>query len=112
MIPTARLAPSPNGQLHLGHARSFLLAWWSARAAGGRLILRMDDLDPSRCRPEYADGILRDLEWLGLDWDGPIVIQSENAPAHQAAAEALIEAGAYPCVCTRSEILLLSLIHI
>ena len=100
-----RLAPSPTGHMHLGHARSFLLAWWSIRSRGGRLVLRMEDLDGDRCRPEYADGILRDLEWLGLDWDGPVVLQSDSADAHAAALTHLNKAGLlYPCVCTRREI--------
>ncbi|MDP6839739.1 MAG: glutamate--tRNA ligase family protein, partial [Planctomycetota bacterium] len=103
--PVGRLAPSPTGLLHLGHARSFLLAWWSVRSRAGRLVLRMEDLDGERCRPEFADAILRDLEWLGLCWDGPVILQSEQAAAHQAALEKLRRAGlCYPCVCTRREI--------
>ena len=100
-----RLAPSPTGLLHLGHACSFLMAWWSARSQGGRLLLRMEDLDGERCRPEFAAAILRDLEWLGLDWDGPVQLQSECAEAHAAALDSLRAAGlCYPCVCTRREI--------
>ncbi|MCP5022126.1 MAG: tRNA glutamyl-Q(34) synthetase GluQRS [bacterium] len=100
-----RLAPSPTGWLHLGHARSFLAAWWSARGAGGRVVLRIEDLDSSRARPEFVDGVLRDLQWLGLDWDGPVVLQSERREAHRAALEELAGKGlAYPCVCTRKEI--------
>ncbi len=100
-----RLAPSPTGWLHLGHARSFLAAWWSARGAGGRVVLRIEDLDSSRARPEFVDGVLRDLEWLGLDWDGPVVMQSERREAHRAALEELAGKGlAYPCVCTRKDI--------
>ena len=66
-----RLAPSPTGLLHLGHARSFLLAWWSARSRGGGMVLRMEDLDGPRVKPAMIDAALRDLDWLGLDWDGP-----------------------------------------
>ena len=66
---TGRFAPSPSGRMHLGNAFSCLLAWLSARSAGGRIILRHEDLDPARCRREYADRIEDDLRWLGLDWD-------------------------------------------
>ncbi len=100
-----RLAPSPTGLLHLGHARSFLLAWCSVRSRDGRLKLRMEDLDLSRVRPQFVDQALRDLEWLGLDWDGPVEMQSDQIPAFQAVAQGLCERGlAYPCVCTRKEI--------
>lgn len=103
--PTGRLAPSPTGRLHLGHARSFLLAWWSARSRGGRVVLRMEDLDPDRSRPEHVDGVLRDLEWLGLDWDGPVLMQSARGEAYREALAGLEARGlAYPCVCTRREI--------
>jgi glutamyl-tRNA synthetase len=91
--------------LHLGHARSFLLAWWQVRAAGGRCLLRLEDLDRSRVRPGMAQACLRDLEWLGLDWDGPVVVQSEGLAHLRGALDALLAAGAlYPCVCTRREI--------
>lgn len=73
-----RLAPSPTGLLHLGHARSFLLAWWSVRARGGRMVLRMEDLDGPRVKPGTIDAALRDLDWLGLDWDGPWLLQSSG----------------------------------
>ncbi len=73
--PVGRLAPSPTGLLHLGHARSFLLAWWHARARGGRIVLRMEDLDAERLKMGMTDAALRDLEWLGLDWDGEMVLQ-------------------------------------
>src|SRR5262245_36163314 len=65
-----RLAPSPTGRLHLGHARTFLLAWWHARSCGGSVLLRFEDLDRSRVRPGSVDECRRDLEWLGIDWDG------------------------------------------
>jgi len=100
-----RLAPSPTGHLHVGHARSFLLAWWSVRARGGRIVLRLEDLDSERVKPGLADAVLRDLEWLGLDWDGPVIVQSERAAEHERALAGLVEADlAYPCVCTRKEI--------
>ncbi|MBI5361824.1 MAG: tRNA glutamyl-Q(34) synthetase GluQRS [Planctomycetes bacterium] len=100
-----RLAPSPTGILHLGHARSFLLAWWHARAEGGRIVLRMEDLDEGRVKPGMAEACVRDLAWLGLDWDGPVIVQSEGQAAIDAAVMELLDAGrAYPCVCSRKEI--------
>jgi glutamyl-tRNA synthetase len=100
-----RLAPSPTGRLHLGHARTFLLAWWHARSRGGRIVMRMEDLDAPRVVPGTADAILRDLEWLGLDWDGPVVMQSANLEQISAAAAELVERGlAYPCICTRGDV--------
>lgn len=102
---TGRLAPSPTGLLHLGHARSFLVAWLSARSSGGRVVLRMEDLDPRRSSRELAAAALRDLEWLGLDWDGPVHYQSEHREELWEGAEELLERGlAYPCVCTRREV--------
>lgn len=103
---TGRLAPSPTGRLHLGHARTFLLAWWHARSRGGRIVMRMEDLDAPRLVPGVADAILRDLEWLGLDWDGPVVTQSSRLGEIREAANGLAAAGrAYPCVCTRGDVL-------
>lgn len=103
---TGRLAPSPTGSLHLGHARTFLFAWWHARSRGGRIVLRMEDLDAPRFDPEASDGILRDLEWLGLDWDGPVVTQSAGRERLDAAVRTLVADGrAYPCVCTRGDVL-------
>lgn len=103
--PVGRLAPSPTGELHLGHARSFLLAWWSVRSRGGRVLLRVEDLDRERCKPELVDLVLRDLEWLGLDWDGPIAFQSRDLRHYAEALDELVARGdVYPCVCTRSEI--------
>jgi glutamyl-tRNA synthetase len=107
-----RLAPSPTGELHLGHARSFLLAWWSVRSRGGRIGLRIEDLDAARSRPELADGVLRDLEWLGLDWDGPPRRSASETTALERACAWLVESGqAYPCVCTRAEVAALSAPH-
>lgn len=104
-VPRGRLAPSPTGKLHLGHARTFLLAWLHVRSRGGELGLRMEDLDTSRCRPELANGVLRDIEWLGLDWDGPVVTQSARIEELRAAAARLYREGfAYPCVCTRADL--------
>jgi glutamyl-tRNA synthetase len=100
-----RLAPSPTGRLHVGHARSFLLAWWQARSRGGRILLRMEDLDRERVKPGMADEVVRDLEWMGLDWDGPVHVQSSDVEPMRAALQELIDRGrAYPCVCTRKEI--------
>lgn len=116
-----RLAPSPTGYLHLGNAWAFLLAWLAARAEGGALVLRMEDIDPDRSRREYADAIVEDLHWLGLDWDegpGSLLSQSgtddgPHAPYEQsqrtalyAATLARLEAAGhiYPCYCTRKEL--------
>jgi len=102
---TGRLAPSPTGRLHLGHARTFLAAWWSARSRGGRVVLRIEDLDADRVKEGATDLVLRDLEWLELDWDGVAMVQSERKAAHAEALDGLVARGlAYPCVCTRREI--------
>lgn len=99
-----RLAPSPTGLLHLGHARSFLLAWWSIRARGGRIVLRLEDLDGDRSSIEMVDASRRDLEWLGVDWDSSRV-QSDDGEAIEEAARRLVDAGlAYPCVCSRADV--------
>src|SRR6187431_1918836 len=103
--PVGRLAPSPTGLLHLGHARTFLLAFWHVRARAGRLLMRMEDLDGPRAEMRFADAALADLEWLGLDWDGPTFLQSTELLRLNAALDALIETGkAYPCVCSRGDI--------
>jgi glutamyl-tRNA synthetase len=100
-----RLAPTPSGGLHLGNARTFLVAWLSARAAGGRVLLRIDDLDQARVKPGYVEQALADLRWLGLDWDGEPLYQSRRSDAYAVALEQLRAAGlAYPCVCSRREI--------
>lgn len=105
MSITTRFAPSPTGYLHLGHAYSALLAWRRARAAGGRFLLRIEDIDPGRCRPEYALAIQQDLMWLGLDWDGPVRVQSAHLPEYQATLDALAGRDLlYPCFCTRADI--------
>lgn len=100
-----RLAPSPTGHLHLGHARSFLIAWWSARSQQGRIVLRIEDLDTQRTREDLIDDCVRDLEWLGLDWDVGPRRQSEGLTRILAAAEMLQQRGlTYPCICSRGDL--------
>jgi glutamyl-Q tRNA(Asp) synthetase len=101
-----RFAPSPTGRLHLGHAFSALFAEARAREAGGRFLLRIEDIDRARCRPEFTRGILEDLAWLGLGWDGPVRRQSEQMEAYQEALGVLHAMGLlYPCFCSRADIL-------
>jgi glutamyl-Q tRNA(Asp) synthetase len=103
--PVFRFAPSPNGELHLGHALSALIGFEQARAAGGRFLLRIEDIDKGRTRPQYVAGIYEDLAWLGLTWEEPVVLQSQRFPAYRAAARRLEEMGLlYPCFATRAEI--------
>jgi glutamyl-Q tRNA(Asp) synthetase len=103
--PAFRFAPSPNGELHLGHAYSALLNQRMGLAAGGRLLLRIEDIDLARCTPEFEAGIYRDLEWLGLEWEKPIRRQSEHFAEYQAALERLIRSDlVYPAFMSRSEI--------
>lgn len=105
MTVVERFAPSPTGRLHLGHAFSAMLAHDAARAAGGRFLLRLEDIDRGRCRPAFEAEILRDLGWLGLRWDAPPLRQTDRAAAHAAALAALDAMGLlYPCVCTRADI--------
>jgi glutamyl-Q tRNA(Asp) synthetase len=100
-----RFAPSPTGRLHLGHAYSAVLAHDRARATGGRFVLRIEDTDLGRCRPEFVNGILEDLDWLGLSFDGDPVVQSGRLPLYQEALDRLIADGlAYPCFCSRADI--------
>lgn len=100
-----RFAPSPTGWLHLGHAFSALTAWERAQGAGGACLLRIEDIDTTRCRPEFEAGILEDLAWLGLAWPDPVMRQSERRGAYAAALERLRDEGLlYPCTCTRREI--------
>jgi glutamyl-tRNA synthetase len=100
-----RLAPSPTGLLHLGHARTFLIAYWYTRSRGGELLLRVEDLDSGRSNPKFRAAALEDLEWLGLDWDGPATVQSEHLERFENAARTLLERGAaYPCVCSRGDL--------
>jgi glutamyl-Q tRNA(Asp) synthetase len=104
MIVT-RFAPSPTGYLHLGHVRSAWEGWRAAREAGGRFLLRIEDIDGARCRPEYEAAIRDDLAWLGLGWDGPVRRQSEHLDDYRRALARLDAAGVlYPCFCTRKEI--------
>lgn len=104
-----RFAPSPTGILHLGNLRTALASWLSARAAGGRWLIRMEDVDGPRCRRDWGEGQLRDLAALGLDSDGPVVWQSERGPAYREALERLHTGGGlYPCRCTRKDLQLLA----
>jgi glutamyl-Q tRNA(Asp) synthetase len=105
MSIVTRFAPSPTGYLHLGHAFSALTAWRRAREAGGRFLLRLEDIDPTRCHPEFAAAILEDLAWLGLDWDGEVRVQSRHLAEYRAVLDALAASGLlYPCFCTRADI--------
>jgi glutamyl-Q tRNA(Asp) synthetase len=100
-----RFAPSPTGYLHLGHVHSALVGWRAARRRGGRFLLRLEDIDRSRCRDEYAVAIPEDLAWLGLDWDGAIRRQSEHFDDYRRALDRLEAMSLlYPCFCTRREI--------
>lgn len=105
MTVITRFAPSPSGLLHLGHAYSAWIGWRAARSAKGQFLLRIEDIDPDRCRPDYEAAIFEDLAWLGLDWDGPVLRQSERLPLYQAALGRLSALGViYPCFCSRREI--------
>ncbi|WP_443025370.1 glutamyl-Q tRNA(Asp) synthetase [Sphingomonas sp. RB3P16] len=104
MIVT-RFAPSPTGRLHLGHAASAIQAHDRARYAGGRFLLRIEDIDGTRSRPEHVVAIEADLRWLGLAWDGPVLFQSTRLDVYAAALDRLRAMGLlYPCFCTRAEI--------
>ncbi|HEY4164013.1 MAG TPA: tRNA glutamyl-Q(34) synthetase GluQRS [Dongiaceae bacterium] len=111
MIPSfgpsivTRFAPSPTGHLHLGHAHSALLAWRTAERSGGRFLLRIEDIDRSRCRPEFEAAIAEDLAWLGLDWERPVRRQSEHFEEYGSVLSRLEEIGVlYPCFCSRKDI--------
>ena len=107
-----RFAPSPSGRMHLGNLWSCLLAWLAARSQGGRMVLRLEDLDPDRCTQAWCDQVMRDLEWLGLDWDNEPVYQSRRTEAYRASFTQLEERGLiYPCYCTRAERLAASAPH-
>jgi glutamyl-tRNA synthetase len=100
-----RLAPSPTGALHLGNARSFLIAWLSARSQGGRVILRIEDIDSPRVKPESVKQIFDDFQWLGLDWDEGPYVQTVRLPLYETALDDLKRRElVYPCTCTRSDI--------
>ncbi|MGX1803829.1 tRNA glutamyl-Q(34) synthetase GluQRS [Brevundimonas naejangsanensis] len=101
-----RFAPSPTGRLHKGHAFSALTAWRAAKDAGGRFLLRIEDIDPTRCRPEFEVGIFEDLAWLGLDWETSVRRQSDHLTDYAAVVETLDRHGLlYRCFRTRKEIL-------
>ena len=105
MPPVFRFAPSPNGYLHLGHAYSALLNFDRARETGGRFLLRMEDIDATRCRPEYETAIYEDLAWLGIAWETPVRRQSEHLDAYRAALDRLSALGlVYPAFESRAEI--------
>lgn len=102
---TFRFAPSPNGRLHLGHAYSALTTWAAAQAVGGQVLLRIEDIDRARCKPEFDAAIIGDLTWLGLAWHGPILRQSGRFELYQSAAKTLTDRGLlYPCSCSRTQI--------
>jgi glutamyl-Q tRNA(Asp) synthetase len=104
--PVFRFAPSPNGRLHLGHAASALVNARLAAQTGGRFLLRIEDIDTTRCRPEFTDGILEDLAWLGLTWEEPVIRQSSRFQCYQEALARLEQQGLlYPCFCSRSQIM-------
>ncbi|MCU6454668.1 tRNA glutamyl-Q(34) synthetase GluQRS [Sphingomonas sp. A2-49] len=105
MTVVTRFAPSPTGRLHLGHAYAAIRAHDHARRAGGRFLLRIEDIDGTRSREDHVAGILADLAWLGLAWDGPVVRQSTRLPAYAAALDRLrADRLLYPCFCTRADI--------
>jgi glutamyl-Q tRNA(Asp) synthetase len=104
-VVVTRFAPSPTGLLHLGHAHAALVAWDAARRSGGRFLLRIEDIDRTRCREEYVAAILEDLAWLGIDWDGPVRRQSEHLDDYRQVLDRLsAQALVYPCFCTRAAI--------
>jgi len=101
-----RFAPSPTGRMHLGNVYSALLSWLSARSQGGRWLLRIEDIDSGRSRPEYARQLMDDLEWLGLSWDGDVVWQSRRGDVYEHYYDELVSRGlTYPCYCTRADLL-------
>jgi glutamyl-Q tRNA(Asp) synthetase len=100
-----RFAPSPTGYLHLGHAASALAGWHAAQQVGGRFLLRVEDIDRTRCKPEFETAIIEDLAWLGLDWEEPVRRQSDHMTEYAATLARLDALGVlYPCFCTRKEI--------
>jgi glutamyl-tRNA synthetase len=105
MGTVGRLAPSPTGAQHVGNARTYLIAWLAARARGGRLLLRLEDIDSPRVKPSAADQTCADLRWLGLDWDGEPIVQSQRLPLYEAALKRLKDQElVYPCTCSRLDI--------
>jgi len=104
-VTTTRFAPSPSGRLHLGHAFSAAIGHAAARGGGGRFHLRIEDLDPSRCRPEFLEGIFEDLRWLGLNWEGDVLVQSERTQVYADSLDRLRGQDlVYACFCTRADI--------
>jgi glutamyl-Q tRNA(Asp) synthetase len=104
-VVVTRFAPSPTGDLHLGHAYAAWFAWDQAARAGGRFLLRIEDIDTARCRGRFVARHLADLAWLGLTWDEPVLRQSERVPRYREALDRLHRLGVtYPCFCTRKEI--------
>jgi glutamyl-tRNA synthetase len=100
-----RLAPSPTGAQHVGNARTYLIAWLAARSRGGRLVLRIEDIDSPRVKAGAAQQACDDLQWLGLDWDGDPIVQTERLPIYQSALQRLqAQELVYPCTCTRGDI--------
>src|SRR5258708_24554204 len=105
MTIVTRFAPSPTGELHLGSAYSAWVGWHRAREAGGRFLVRIEDIDMHRCRHEYETAILEDLRWLGFQWDGEVRRQSGHFGAYSHALDQLERRGLiYPCFCTRADI--------
>ena len=103
--PVGRLAPSPTGGLHVGHARTFLIAWLAARSRGGKILLRIEDIDRTRVRLGATETVIKDLQWLKLDWDGEPYVQSLRTKAYSDVLERLKRKElVYPCTCTRAEI--------
>jgi glutamyl-tRNA synthetase len=100
-----RLAPSPTGAQHVGNARTYLLAWLSARSQGGRVVLRIEDVDSPRVKPGAAAAACNDLRWLGLDWDGDPIVQTQRISLYEAALKSLQNRElVYPCTCTRTDV--------
>jgi glutamyl-tRNA synthetase len=100
-----RLAPSPTGAQHVGNARTYLIAWLAARSRGGRLLLRIEDIDSPRVKPGAAHQACEDLRWLGLDWDEGPIVQTERLLLYESALERLKQAErVYPCTCSRSDV--------
>jgi len=103
--PLLRFAPSPNGRLHLGHAYSAFYTWRAASQLGGTALLRIEDIDWERSKPEFTQSVFEDLHWLGLDWSEPVMRQSERMDAYVEAGQRLRNAGLlYPCFCSRTQI--------
>lgn len=104
-VVVGRFAPTPSGRLHMGNLFSFLVAYLVCRQAGGRMLMRIEDLDEARTKRSFSDAIMRDLEWLGFEWDGAPVWQSERTEAYLEALACLEEQGiVYPCFCSRADL--------